>query len=243
VIDRRLHSPARTHALVSAGTLASLALACGSSSTGAGAGASGDSGTTHMTGTTSDGGYPYPSTNPGFNARKGTIPGNQIMNYTFQGYPNGDEAKGLQTITLADFYDPDGKKGYKLLHLDVGALWCGPCNQETVATVPLVPMYAKEGVVFAQAIDQGAAVGVAATTTDLNNWVTKYKSNFTEMLDPNDAQLGTFFDASAVPWNAIIDTRTMEILTAGTGYSGDLESDIAPWLTWVAKTPPSYPVP
>jgi hypothetical protein len=229
----------RLHPASLAGLLTLLVLACGSTSPVT----TGDAGTTQsqVDGGTNPNGVPYPSTNIGYNARKGSIRGNQIANYTFKGYPNGDMSKGLQTISLSDYYDPTGKLGYKLLHLGVAALWCGPCNQETAATVPLVPMFATEGVVFAQSLDEGAAVGVAATTADLNNWVGKYKSNFTEMLDPNDANLGPFYDASAVPWNAIIDTRSMEILTAGTGYSGNVKDDIAPWLKWVAENPSSYP--
>ena len=187
-------------------------------------------------------GVPYPSISVGYNARRGSIRGDQIANYAFQGYPNGDTSKGLQTIMLADFYDPQGKLGFKLLHLGVAGLWCGPCNLETRETVPLIPTFAKEGVVFAQALDQGAAVGAAATVTDLDNWIAKYRSNFTEMLDPNDANLGPFYDSASIPWNAVIDTRTMEILSDGTGYSGDLEADVAPWLDWVAANPPSYPV-
>ena len=188
-------------------------------------------------------GVPYPTNNIGFDARKGSIPGNQIQNYKFLGYPGGDVSKGIQTISLADFYDPEGKLGYKLLHLGVAAVWCTPCNEETQATVPLIPGFLEQGVVFAQALDDGATMGTGATPADLMSWINKYHSNFTEMLDPGNMNLGMFFNAAAVPWNAIIDARSMEILTANVGYSGDLQGDVSPWLTWVANNPPSYPAP
>ncbi len=217
------------------------ALACSTSSSGtlpgdAGMGSNADTGTNPY-------GVEYPNDNPGISARKGSIPGNQIKNYQFQGYPNGDVSMGLQTVSLADFYDPQGKLGYKLLHLGVAAVWCVPCNTETDAIVPLVASLGQKGVVFAQALDDGAMQGTAATPMDLMSWITKHKTNFTEMLDPNLANLGMFFDASAVPWNAIIDTRTMEILQDGVGYSGNIENDLSPWISWVASNPPSYPVP
>jgi hypothetical protein len=198
-------------------------------------------------------GVPYPGDNIGTNARKcvtpacdsagGSIHGNQIQNFKFLGYPNGDMSKGIQTIELADFYDPEGKLGYKLLHLGVAAVWCVPCNQETKATEPLVAGYLKQGVVFAQALDNGTMLGQAATQADLDMWIGTYKSTFTEMLDPDNMNLGIFFSAAEVPWNAIIDARSMEILQAGVGYSGNIQSDLAPWITWVAQNSPSYPMP
>jgi hypothetical protein len=188
-------------------------------------------------------GVPYPSDNIGSAARKGPIKGDQIQDFKFLGYPGGDTSKGLQTISLGDFYDPQGKLGYKLLHLGMAASWCVPCNQETMVTVPAVPGFTMQGVVFAQALGEGTMQGTGATPADLMAWVAKYKSNFTEMLDPEYANLGMFFDAAELPWNAIIDARSMEILTDGVGFSGNLQNDLAPWIAWVASNPPSYPAP
>src|SRR5262249_12712171 len=115
-----------------------------------------------------------------------------------------------------------------------------PCNEETQATVPLVASLAQKGVVFAQALDDGPEMGVGATVSELNGWVKLYKSNFTELLDPNNMNLGPFLAAAAIPWNAIIDARSMEILTSGTGYSGDIQADLAPWISWEGSNPPSY---
>jgi hypothetical protein len=202
-------------------------------------------------GATNPYGIPYPNNNIGTHARKcvdtacdaagGSIPGNQIQNFSFLGYPNGDSSKGLQTIALSDFYDPEGKLGYKLLHLGAAAVWCVPCNQETKATVPLAPGLLKQGVVFAQTLENGTTLGQAATQTDLDNWISEYKPTFTEMLDPDNMNLGVFFAAAEVPWNAIIDARSMEVLADGVGYSGNVMADLQPWITWVAQNQPSYP--
>jgi hypothetical protein len=127
------------------------------------------------------------------------------------------------------------------MHLSVAAVWCEPCNQETQAFVAAKAMLTQEQVVLVQALSDGPTKNVPATTADLNFWISENKSNFTEMLDPNLANLGTFFDAAAVPWNADIDPRTMEILDDGTGYAGSVTQELQAGLSLAGK-PPGYPV-
>ncbi len=184
--------------------------------------------------------YPTPAGGYGHNARKGQTPGSIIQNFKFFGYPDAVETKGLQTITLADYYDPCMKQ-YKLIHLSVAAVWCEPCNEETVAFVAAKSMLDQEQVVLVQALSDGPTKNVPATTGDLQFWISENKSNFTEMLDPNLANLGTFFDAAAVPWNADIDPRTMEILDDGTGYAGSVTKELQAGLAY-SNQAPGYPV-
>ena len=184
--------------------------------------------------------YPAPAGGYGHNARKGKTPGSIIQNFKFFGYPGADESKGLQTIELADYYDPCGKR-LKLLHLSVAAVWCEPCNEETVALVAAKAQLDAQKVVLVQALSDGPTKNVPATTGDLKFWINENKSNFTEMLDPNLANFGVFFDAAAVPWNADVDPRTMEILDDGTGYAGNATSELQPGLAAAAQ-PPDYPL-
>jgi hypothetical protein len=186
-------------------------------------------------------GVPYPAGAGGHNARQGSTPGSVIEDFTFQGYPDADKSSGLQAISLANYYDPCGKR-LKLLHLTVAGAWCVPCGQETDALVAAKAKLASEGVVVIQALGDGPTEGVSATVTDLDNWVSKHASNFTEMLDPNLSNLGTFFNAAAVPWNCDIDPRTMEILHESTGWPGDLDTELQPGLTALPAVP-SYPLP
>jgi hypothetical protein len=185
--------------------------------------------------------YPSPAAGCGRTARSGTTPGSIIANYKFLGYPDGDESKGLQTIALADYYDPCGRRS-KLLHLSVAGVWCVPCNDETAAIVAAKADLASKGVVVIQALSDGPTEGVAATPSDLDFWVAKYMSNFTEMLDPGLMNLGGFFPASALPWNCDIDPRTMEILDDSTGWAGDVDTEIQPGLN-ALPADPSYPIP
>jgi hypothetical protein len=188
-------------------------------------------------------GVPYPSPPDGYghNARTGSAPGSVIQNFSFQGYPNGDTSNGLQTVSLADYYDPCGKR-LKLLHITVAAVWCVPCNEETVAVVAAKSTLTSEQVVVVQALGDGPTMGTAATTTDLDNWTSRYMSNFTEVLDPGYAKFGAFFNTASVPWNCDIDPRTMEILRASTGWPGDIDTELQPALALVGSQP-GYPIP
>jgi hypothetical protein len=65
--------------------------------------------------------------------------------------------------------------------------------------------------------------------------------NFTMMLDPDVKNLGQFFDAAAIPWNANIDARSMEILTAGVGYNPRITAEVDQWLQWIDANPAQKP--
>jgi len=187
-------------------------------------------------------GVPYPTPPGGYGrmARTGKAPGSVIFNYKFLGYPNSNESNGLQTISLADYYDPCAKRS-KLLHLSVAGVWCVPCNEETAAFVAAKADLASKGVVVIQALSDGPTEGVGATPSDLNYWVEKYMPSFTEMLDPGLRNLGGFFPASAIPWNCDIDPRTMEILDDSTGWAGDVDTEVQPGLSAVSAGP-DYPI-
>jgi hypothetical protein len=138
-----------------------------------------------------------------------------IADFEFQGYPNGDRSHGLQKVWLSQYYDPCGRRD-KIIHLSVAAVWCQPCNQETDALVAAKAQLDAAGIVLVQAIDDGPTPGTAAQQKDLDYWVNTHTSNFTEVLDPGLANLAGFFNPAAIPWNADIDARTMELVTSDT---------------------------
>ncbi len=194
-------------------------------------------------------GYPYPTQHVGRQARgldaagkPNAQPGNVIANYKFLGYPNADTTQPLQTVALADFFDPMGVK-YKVIHVIAAADWCPDCVNETDALVKALSNaatdYRAKGVVYLQAMTEGATPNYGATPQDLTSWISAHHPVFTEVLDPEAHELGAFFDAAAVPFNADIDARTMELLQAGTGYEDP--NAIETWIDWVDSNPPSYP--
>jgi hypothetical protein len=194
----------------------------------------------------------YPTQNLGTSARTATTAGSTINNYAFTGYKTqnltvlSSSTATSTTVHLADFYDPMQKgimnvingQPIKIIHLSVAALWCEPCNEETDFTsganhtgqntggASFASELAPLGVVFVQAIDDGPVVGTGATINDLNTWITWHQNDFTTMLDPGNTNLGIFFDAAAIPFNANIDARTMEILSTDVGFDTQLDQTI-----------------
>ncbi len=171
-------------------------------------------------------------------------PGDVIADYAFEGFANPLLASGeLKPILLSDFYNPHaddpsyapgdpsvddrlfpkdshyaaGTPKPKALVIDIGAIWCGPCNYE--AKIELPPRRLKYhpigGEILFQLAD-GATQGVAATQKDLVNWTKKYKVDYPSTIDA-DKQLAALFDANAYPANMIIDLRTMRIVAVVAG--------------------------
>lgn len=177
-------------------------------------------------------GLPYPKDNLGTNARQQDRPGNRMVNYKFLGYPDGDIAQGLQPISMASFFDPTGTK-YKLIHLQASGTWCTYCKQETRALAPLKAQLDERKVAWIISLAEGATGGVPATPLDLKNWVNQFKAPVTHFLDPGNKNLGPFYDAAALPWNANIDARTMEILSSSVGAAttaAAILGDLDDWL-------------
>ena len=182
-------------------------------------------------------GKPYPTANLGYQARSGKRPGSVIRNYKFLGYRDGDPSKGKAVISLADFFDPEMRQA-KLIHFSAGALWCPPCNEEAKVIVPLVPMLKEKKVIVIQAIIEGDARGTGSTLADLDVWQKRHKVNYTFFTDPQQQNLGQFFDAAAIPWNGMIDARSMELLTSGVGYNPKMIEEYDTWLKWIDANPP-----
>lgn len=163
--------------------------------------------------------------------------------FEWVGYQNPSlKNDAMQTIRLSDFYNPHaddptyvpvdaahddrlfqselygiGTPKPKALAVDIGSVWCPPCNKEAKEDLP--PLYLKYkplGGEFLMQLGDGITMGKAATPKDLFNWTKKYKVNFPSTIDP-DYKLGELFPKSAWPANVIINTRTMKIVTAVSG--------------------------
>lgn len=165
---------------------------------------------------TNPAGVPYPTENIGTIERKGDKPGNRIKNFKFLGYPDGNVAGGLQPISLAQYFDPTGEK-YQIIHIQAAGVWCSACQGETRAVVPLKEQLEAKKAVWLVSLAEGPTAGVPSKQKDLDGWIKRFESPYTHWLDPGNANLGPFYDRTALPWNADIDARTMEILTSGTG--------------------------
>jgi hypothetical protein len=174
-------------------------------------------------------GVPYPTDNLGTNPRQGEPgkagfrPGNKMSNYKFLGYPNGDKSQGLQPISLATLFDPTGAR-VKIIHLQASGTWCTFCKEETKVVTPLKAELDSRKVVWIISLAEGKIGGTPATTADLDQWMAQFKPPYTHFLDPGNKNLGVFYDAAALPWNADIDATTMEILKTGVGAQDHLKA-------------------
>lgn len=159
---------------------------------------------------------PYPTDNIGTQDRSSGKPGNRIANFKFLGYPDANVEGGLQPISLAQYFDPSGTR-YRIIHIQASGVWCSACQAETRAVVPLKAELDEKKAVWLVSLAEGPTPGAPSKKSDLDGWIARFESPYTHWLDPGNQNLGPFYDRTALPWNANIDARTMEILTAGTG--------------------------
>lgn len=187
-------------------------------------------------------GVPYPTDNLGGGERAGGRPGQRIPNLTFQAYVDGDRAAGLQTLSLADFFDPTQKR-FKIIDLQVAATWCSVCSSVVTATIPVKAKLAAEGVVFLEVIVAGNSPTAGPSVGEVDAWLTRHDSNYTTAIDVRARRLGAIgIDPTLVPYDLLIDTRTMEILDSSVGapQAFDIEGYVRDGLKYVATHEPSY---
>lgn len=184
-------------------------------------------------------GLAYPTDHLGGKPRAGSQRGDRIPNFTFQGYRDSNRAGELQTISLADYYDPDQKRA-KVLHMMEAATWCTICDGQTREMIATKDSLAAKGVIVLQALMNGARPGVGPTLLELDQWVDRYPTWFTVVVDERSKRVGSVADVGAVPWNALVDLRTMEIIFAGVGRPFVYEQFAQLGADWVKKNAPSY---
>jgi hypothetical protein len=133
-------------------------------------------------------------------------------------------------MRLSDFFNPTGDEVFpegsplgagapkpRALGIVVGAVWCGPCQQEARHVLPekielLRPIGGQLFFVLADTNEPG----VPATRDDLVRWTDTFDTTYPAALDP-DYALGTVIKADAFPANILIDTRDMSIVDVVSG--------------------------
>jgi hypothetical protein len=170
--------------------------------------------------------------------------GSTMRNYKWFGFKPGAIDRGvtnpddnLKPVALADYYDPKGTLGYKVIHLVASSRWCSVCAEETKNYLTKNAASDKaKGLVVIQTMIDGLRQGVPATSKDIDSWSasngifvadtdgsgTALKTGsllFALALDPDNKNLGPFFDGAGVPWNGYVDARTMEIIDYAVGFN------------------------
>lgn len=179
-------------------------------------------------------GVAYPTKGFGTQARKGAIAGGVFKNFKFYGYPGGDGTNGLQTISMAKYLDPE-MRNYKVLVMSLTGVWCTYCRKETVEIIAKLDLFKGKKIGMMQAVAEGSNPGVGATKKDFESWVTGYKHNFDVFLDDGTRNLAPYFQSGGLPFNIVLDARTMEILAAVNGAPTTIDTAYDSYVSWVDK--------
>ena len=187
-------------------------------------------------------GVPYPTDHLGGAARTGSgrslVPGDRIPNFTFQTYVDGNRAAGLVPVSLADYFDPQ-RLHHKLLHLEVAAVWCEICSSYADATVTAKEPLGQEGVVYLEVMVGGANSATGPSLGDVDDWIGRHNSNFSTAIDEHGRRLQSIgVPPQTMPWDIMIDTRTMEILESSGGAPVDIVAFDRSYLALIEKTGP-----
>lgn len=150
----------------------------------------------------------YPSN--GCGVTKGAL----IDDYTWTGRLTGISSP-VTTLTLHDYYNPDGSKPTRFMFITVSAFWCQACKDEAKQLNGLYSTYGPRGVMvvtdIAQKIDKSPT-----DQNDVDVWIKTFNLKTAVVNDP-DFVLQVFFDPSTMPLDLIIDLKTMEIVYKATG--------------------------
>ena len=139
---------------------------------------------------------------------------------------------------MADLYDPDAKRS-RLLHIQGVAGWCPVCASEAKQTLAAASALRAEGAVIIQVLMQGAKRSVGPSLADLETWCDTYETKHAVLLDVDGRRLSVF-GIDGFPWNALIDTRTMEILDQGIGAPRDVAAYVREGLRLANAPPATY---
>lgn len=161
----------------------------------------------------------------------GLTKGQVINPFAFTGFAapqTSSDPTTVAPIALGDFYNPTGTETYpagspygagnpkpKVLFIDIGASWCGPCQVEAKDTPPQYAMYHPQGAEFLFVLADGPTTGVSAEPTDLKNWVTKFHTAWPAVIDPDRKFVSNY--GTSFPVNMLIDTKTMTIVDSVPG--------------------------
>ncbi len=181
----------------------------------------------------------YPTKGYGTQARSGNVAGNVFKNFRFYGYPNGDGTGGLQPISMAKYFDPE-MRNYKIIVLSVTGNWCTYCRQETAEIIAKNEVFKGKQIAMIQAVAEGKSSGIPATKDNFDAWVKDYKHNFDVFLDDGKRNLSQYFASGGLPFNLVIDARTMEILSAQNGTRPPpLDKEYDSFVKWVDGNAPT----
>jgi hypothetical protein len=150
----------------------------------------------------------------------------------WQGFVPG--ATTASTINISDLYDCDGSKGLNALVIDSAGQWCVACQgiaQEIPTWLsPKGDNYLKLGIQILNLVIQNNDYEPATVTT-AQQWRSLFNlTSIYVVADPNDT-----FPTDALPYELLIDPRTMKVVHDLSSDSAVNADDSDPAVTALAK--------
>lgn len=157
----------------------------------------------------------------------GTGEGATLENFSFLGWrdpvASGYDVSKLERVSLAEYYNPDGRSNVRLIWINASAVWCSVCKAEMkdINDKAIFATYAPRGLQLIETLFEDKNSG-PATPMDLKRWgeLPAHSIQFPLLLDPG-FKLGAFFTSDATPLNMLVDASTMRVIDAQMGYSQD----------------------
>lgn len=185
-------------------------------------------------------GLAYPTDHIGTEPRRKGRTGDRIANLAFRGRRGGGAEGELTTLSLADYYDPSARD-HRVLYIFSAAKWCSICARVATNLERKRAELEAQGARVLVLLVNGDEQGDGPSLEELNAWAQTH---------PIGADLGVDVGANAmiryglagVPFNMLIDTRTMEILDAQMGEPVDIGKYVGAGLQLTSQAP-AYPLP
>ncbi len=161
----------------------------------------------------------------------GAAVGDVVRNLCFDGWRNPSEAAfdpaRFERLCFADFYDPEGAKGIRVLLVNTAAVWCLACKQEWCGTGSRRSLSEETSERF----DRGfRTMGLLFEDASSNRAKPLHVAAWTEACEVTvpfgldaDFAMDTYADATVQPFNMVIRTSDMTIAAQ---KSGDQPADL-----------------
>ena len=195
-----------------------------SASSGDGPGADADAGTPDRDASDAEPPLTYPS------GPYGADVGDVIENFQLSGFPAPKTTTATAVpMELLDFYNPTGSRTYPAgspygagpaplaLVVGVGAVWCGPCNEEAKNDFPWRWTAMQPSGQILSVLDDGPTPGTPASVNNLTSWVKLYKIGYPAAIDPGRTLQELLGDAGSYPTDLLVRTSDMRILAISYG--------------------------
>lgn len=144
--------------------------------------------------------------------------GAKMHDYAMVGMVDTDGDGNLHTELPRIIHFSDYAEHTKLLIVNVTAVWCSACQQETKDIAKMLNAYSEADVAFFQILFDGAKPGQLMNMPLLKDWQKQLKPVGAVGMDPSRVTV-PWNSKGSTPLNMIINAKTREVLYKVNGYS------------------------